>query len=80
MSPEKLQALFSDPATPIKCGGAPKKIMYITHDLLSKEGVRDKVDLIFYPVAIKCLVFLNTTMRFLNNLKNVILNGNLKPI
>ena len=47
--PEKLQALFSDPATPIKCGGAPKKIMYITHDLLSKEGVRDKVDLIFLP-------------------------------
>ncbi len=46
---EKLQALFSDPATPIKCGGAPKKIMYIVHDLLVKAGVRDKVELIFLP-------------------------------
>ncbi|MGE4509921.1 MAG: NAD(P)/FAD-dependent oxidoreductase [Sulfurimonadaceae bacterium] len=47
--PEKLQALFTDPATAIKCGGAPKKIMYITHDLLTKAGVRDKVELIFNP-------------------------------
>lgn len=46
---EKLQALFTDPATPIKCGGAPKKIMYITHDLLKKAGVRDKVELTFCP-------------------------------
>lgn len=46
---EKLQALFSDPATPIKCGGAPKKIMYIVHDLLVKAGVRDKVELVFLP-------------------------------
>ncbi|AFL68597.1 NAD(P)/FAD-dependent oxidoreductase [Sulfurospirillum barnesii] len=46
---EKLQALFTDPDTAIKCGGAPKKIMYITHDLLSKAGVRDKVELIFCP-------------------------------
>ncbi|MFB1007491.1 MAG: FAD/NAD(P)-binding oxidoreductase, partial [Sulfurospirillum sp.] len=47
--PEKLQALFTDPDTAIKCGGAPKKIMYITHDLLKKAGVRDKVELTFCP-------------------------------
>jgi len=46
---EKLQALFTDPATAIKCGGAPKKIMYIIHDLLTKAGVRDKVELTFCP-------------------------------
>lgn len=46
---EKLQAIFTDPDTAIKCGGAPKKIMYITHDLLSKAGVRDKVELTFCP-------------------------------
>ena len=46
---EKLQALFTDPDTAIKCGGAPKKIMYITHDLLKKAGVRDKVELTFCP-------------------------------
>ena len=47
--PEKLQAIFTDPDTAIKCGGAPKKIMYITHDLLTKAGVRDKVELTFCP-------------------------------
>jgi len=47
--PEKLQALFTDPNTPIKCGGAPKKIMYLTHSRLVDAGVRDKVELTFYP-------------------------------
>jgi len=42
---QKLQALFTDPDTAIKCGGAPKKIMYIAHDLLTKAGVRDKVEM-----------------------------------
>lgn len=46
---EKLQAIFTDPATAIKCGGAPKKIMYIIHDLLTKAGVRDKVEFTFCP-------------------------------
>ena len=46
---EKLHALFTDPDTAIKCGGAPKKIMYIVHDLLSKAGVRDKVEMTFCP-------------------------------
>lgn len=47
--PEKLQALFTDPDTAIKCGGAPKKIMYLTHARLVEAGVRDKVELIFCP-------------------------------
>lgn len=47
--PEKLQALFTDPNTAIKCGGAPKKIMYLTHARLVEAGVRDKVELIFNP-------------------------------
>ena len=46
---DKLQAIFTDPDTPIKCGGAPKKIMYLMHDLLKKAGVRDKIELIFCP-------------------------------
>jgi len=46
---EKLQALFTDPATPIKCGGAPKKIMYLMHARLVEAGVRDKVELLFCP-------------------------------
>ncbi|MGE4419109.1 MAG: NAD(P)/FAD-dependent oxidoreductase [Sulfurimonas sp.] len=47
--PEKLQALFTHPNTPIKCGGAPKKIMYLTHARLEEAGVRDKVELTFLP-------------------------------
>jgi len=46
---EKLQAVFTHPNTPIKCGGAPKKIMYLTHARLVEAGVRDKVELTFYP-------------------------------
>jgi len=47
--PEKLQALFTHPETSIKCGGAPKKIMYLTHARLEEAGVRDKVELTFLP-------------------------------
>lgn len=47
--PEKLQALFTHPNTPIKCGGAPMKIMYLTNSRLEEAGVRDKVELTFYP-------------------------------
>ena len=47
--PEKLQAIFTHPNTPIKCGGAPKKIMYLMNSRLEEAGVRDKVELTFYP-------------------------------
>ena len=47
--PEKLQAVFTHPNTPIKCGGAPKKIMYLTNARLEEAGVREKVELTFYP-------------------------------
>ena len=46
---EKLQALFTHPNTPIKCGGAPKKIMYLTHARLVEAGVRDKIEMTFLP-------------------------------
>ena len=36
-------ALFTHPATPIKCGGAPQKIMYLADDDFRRRGVRDKV-------------------------------------
>lgn len=40
-------ALFTQPATPIKCGGAPQKIMYLADDYFRKSGVRDKTEVIF---------------------------------
>lgn len=40
-------ALFTQPATPIKCGGAPQKIMYLADDHFRKVGLRDKTDIVF---------------------------------
>ncbi len=40
-------AVFTQPATPIKCGGAPQKIMYLTSDYIAKHGLKDKSRVIF---------------------------------
>ncbi len=48
-SGKKVRGLFTDPATPIKCGGAPKKIMYLTDARLREAGARENADLYLYP-------------------------------
>ena len=48
-SGKKVNALFTHPNTPIKCGGAPKKIMYLTDARLREAGARDNANLHFYP-------------------------------
>lgn len=40
-------ALFTQPATPIKCGGAPQKIMYLAENHWRKNGVKAKTDIVF---------------------------------
>jgi len=40
-------ALFTQPTTPIKCGGAPQKIMYLADDYFRKKGVRKNTDIVF---------------------------------
>ncbi|MBC2838112.1 FAD/NAD(P)-binding oxidoreductase [Robiginitalea sp. SC105] len=40
-------ALFTQPTTPIKCGGAPQKIMYLAESYFRKAGVRDKTQVVF---------------------------------
>jgi sulfide:quinone oxidoreductase len=40
-------AIFTQPSTPIKCGGAPQKIMYLADDYWRKSSVRDKSDVLF---------------------------------
>jgi len=40
-------ALFTFPQTPIKCAGAPQKIMYLADDAFRKQGVRDKSRVIY---------------------------------
>jgi len=48
---QKVNALFTHPNTPVKCGGAPKKIMYLVNARLNEAGkdVRNNADLHFYP-------------------------------
>ena len=40
-------ALFTQPTTPIKCGGAPQKIAYLGESYFHKSGVRSKTDVVF---------------------------------
>lgn len=37
------RAIFTNPATPVKCGGAPHKIMYLASDYFRKHGVADAI-------------------------------------
>lgn len=48
-SGKKVKGIFTHPNTPIKCGGAPKKIMYLTDARLREADARDNAELTFYP-------------------------------
>ena len=41
-------AIFTCPPFPIKCGGAPQKIMYLSEDTFRKNGVRDSTTMKYY--------------------------------
>ncbi|MCS6913228.1 MAG: FAD/NAD(P)-binding oxidoreductase [Myxococcales bacterium] len=40
-------AVFTHPSGPIKCGGAPQKIMYLADDWLRRTGVRERSRVIY---------------------------------
>lgn len=42
------QALFTVPPMPIKCAGAPQKIMYLAEELFRMKGIREKCGVHFY--------------------------------
>ncbi|WP_353161756.1 FAD/NAD(P)-binding oxidoreductase [Myroides odoratus] len=42
-------AIFTQPSTPIKCGGAPQKIMYLACDYFRKKGL-DKKTKVYFPM------------------------------
>jgi len=44
-------AVFTFPSTPIKCAGAPQKIMYLADDHLRRTGVRSKSKVIYASAA-----------------------------
>jgi sulfide:quinone oxidoreductase len=41
-------ALFTNPNTPVKCGGAPHKIMWLAADYFKKHGVFDKASIQYW--------------------------------
>lgn len=41
------KAIFTQPSTPIKCGGAPQKICYLAEDYFRLHGVRDNIEVKF---------------------------------
>ncbi|MCC6414215.1 MAG: NAD(P)/FAD-dependent oxidoreductase [Saprospiraceae bacterium] len=48
---KKGKAIFTNPNTPIKCGGAPQKAMYLSSDYWRKHGVLGDVQVHFYSAA-----------------------------
>lgn len=40
-------AIFTQPTTPIKCGGAPQKIMYLAADYFKRKGLDKKTSVVF---------------------------------
>lgn len=46
---KQVKGVFTHPNTSIKCGGAPKKIMYLTNSRLVEAGARKNAELTFYP-------------------------------
>lgn len=45
------KAIFHNPHTPVKCGGAPHKIMYMAADYFRKHGILDKADIQYWSGA-----------------------------
>jgi len=40
-------AVFTQPTTPIKCGGAPQKTAYLAADYIKKNGLKNKSNVVF---------------------------------
>ena len=41
-------AVFTQPATPIKCAGAPQKIVYLAEEIFRENKIRDRVNVSFH--------------------------------
>jgi sulfide:quinone oxidoreductase len=67
-------AVFTNPSTPIKCGGAPHKIMYLAVDYWRKKGILDKCDVHYVSGA--TVIF--GVPEYKATLEKVLLNGNIK--
>lgn len=67
-------AVFTNPSTPIKCGGAPHKIMYLAVDYWRKKGILDKCDVHYISGA--TVIF--GVPEYKATLEEVLKKGNIK--
>jgi sulfide:quinone oxidoreductase len=67
-------AVFTNPSTPIKCGGAPHKIMYLAVDYWRKKGILDNCDVHYVSGA--SVIF--GVPEYKATLEKVLLKGNIK--
>lgn len=68
------KAIFHNPHTPVKCGGAPHKIMYLAADYFRKHGVLDKIDIQYWSGAAR----LFAVPKYEKTLLEVVKRGNIK--
>ncbi len=68
------KAVFHNPHTPVKCGGAPHKIMYLAADYFRKHGILDKADIQYWSGGVR----LFAVEKYENTLKKVCERANVK--
>lgn len=71
---KKGKAVFHNPHTPVKCGGAPHKIMYLAADYFRKHGLLDKIDIQYWSGGTR----LFGVEKYENTLKKVVERGHIK--
>lgn len=63
-------ALFTEPTTPVKCGGAPQKIMYLAEEAIRKNGFRDASRIVFMnakPTLFTCPYYIPAIERVIRS-------------
>jgi sulfide:quinone oxidoreductase len=68
------KAIFHNPHTPVKCGGAPHKIMYLAADYFRKHGLLEQCDIQYWSGAAK----LFAVAKYEKTLLEVCKRGNIK--
>lgn len=73
-------AIFHNPDTPVKCGGAPHKIMYLAADYFRKHGLLDKANIQYWSGGAKLFAVAKYEKTLLNVVKrnNIHLNFNVR--
>jgi sulfide:quinone oxidoreductase len=71
---KKGKAIFHNPHTPVKCGGAPHKIMYLAADYFRKNGVLNNIDIQYWSGAAK----LFAVPKYEKTLLEVVKRGDIK--